>query len=181
MRSLNVLAFGFSSSWRITANSEVATIDRKNNCRIMRVPTFGRHRKFLSCIRTRPHDGSILTFDIETQYHTSMSKPTEILQGTLDLLVLRTLELAPLHGVGISDRIEQVTRGVFVVGPGSLFPALHRLAKKGWIEGEWCELESKRRVKAYRLTSSGRAQLSREKGIWKRVLTAVNQVLAEES
>jgi transcriptional regulator len=110
-----------------------------------------------------------------------MSKPAELLQGTLDLLVLRTLELAPLHGVGISDRIEQVTRGVFVVGPGSLFPALHRLAEKGWIEGEWSELENKRRVKVYKLTSSGRAQLSREKGNWKRVLTAVNQVLAEES
>jgi PadR family transcriptional regulator PadR len=122
-----------------------------------------------------------LTFDIDALYYAIMSKPTEILQGTLDLLVLRTLELAPLHGVGISDRIEQVTRGVFVVGPGSLFPALHRLAEKGWIEGEWSELENKRRVKVYKLTSSGRAQLSREKGNWKRVLTAVNQVLTEES
>jgi transcriptional regulator len=122
-----------------------------------------------------------LTFDIDTLYHATMSKPTELLQGTLDLLVLRTLELTPLHGVGISDRIEQVTRGVFVVGPGSLFPALHRLASKGWIEGEWSELENKRRVKVYKLTPSGRAQLSREKGNWKRVLTAVNQVLAEES
>ena len=110
-----------------------------------------------------------------------MSRQTEILQGTLDLLVLRTLELAPLHGVGISDRIEQVTRGVFVVGPGSLFPALHRLAEKGWIDGEWDELENRRRVKVYRLTSSGRAHLSKEKGNWKRVFTAVNQVLAEES
>jgi transcriptional regulator len=123
---------------------------------------------------------AILTFDIDWQYHAGMTKPTEILQGTLDLLVLRTLELAPLHGVGISDRIEQVTRGVFVVGPGSLFPALHRLAEKGWIEGEWGELEPKRRVKVYKLTSSGRTQLSREKGNWKRVFTAVNQVLAED-
>ena len=112
---------------------------------------------------------------------TLMSKPTELLQGTLDLLVLRTLELAPLHGVGIADRIEQVTSGVFVIGPGSLFPALHRLAEKGWVEGEWSELESKRRIKIYRLTASGRAQLSKEKGNWKRVFTAVNQVLAEES
>lgn len=110
-----------------------------------------------------------------------MSRSTEILQGTLDLLVLRTLELAPLHGVGISDRIEQVTRGAFVIGPGSLFPALHRLAESGWIKGEWGELENKRRVKIYKLTSTGRAQLSKEKGNWKRVFTAVNQVLAEES
>jgi transcriptional regulator len=109
-----------------------------------------------------------------------MAKPAELLQGTLDLLILRTLELGPLHGVGISDRIEQVTRGVFVVGPGSLFPALHRLAEKGWIDGEWTELENKRRVKSYVLTSSGRAQLAAEKRNWRKVFTAMNQVLAEE-
>jgi PadR family transcriptional regulator, regulatory protein PadR len=95
-------------------------------------------------------------------------------------MILRTLECGPLHGVGISDRIEQVTRGVFVVGPGSLFPALHRLAEKGWIKGEWSELE-KRRVKAYTLTASGRAQLTEEKRNWKKVLTAMNRVLAEET
>lgn len=109
-----------------------------------------------------------------------MSKPSELLQGTLDLLILRTLECGPLHGVGISDRIEQVTRGVFLVGPGSLFPALHRLAEKGWIEGEWSEHEGKRRVKTYTLTTSGRAQLTEEKRNWKKVLTAMNRVLAEE-
>jgi PadR family transcriptional regulator PadR len=110
-----------------------------------------------------------------------VSKPAELLQGTLDLLILRTLEAGPLHGVGISDRIEQVTRGVFVVGPGSLFPALHRLAEKEWIEGEWTELESKRRVKTYTLTASGRAQLTAEKRNWKKVLTAMGRVLAEET
>ena len=109
-----------------------------------------------------------------------MAKSAELLQGTLDLLILRTLELRPLHGVGIADRIEQVTRGVFTVGPGSLFPALHRLAEKGWIEGQWSELENKRRVKTYQLTSAGRAQLSEEKRNWKKVFTAVNQVLTEE-
>ena len=109
-----------------------------------------------------------------------MAKSAELLQGTLDLLILRTLELGALHGVGISDRIEQVTGGVFVVGPGSLFPALHRLAGRGWIEGEWTELENKRRVKVYKLMPSGRAQLSEEKRNWKKILTAVNQVLAEE-
>jgi transcriptional regulator len=110
-----------------------------------------------------------------------MGKSTELLQGTLDLLILRTLELRPLHGVGVADRIEQVTKGVFSVGPGSLFPALHRLAEKGWIRGEWGELESGRRAKFYVLTPSGRAQFAKEKRNWKSVSTAVNQVLAEES
>jgi PadR family transcriptional regulator, regulatory protein PadR len=110
-----------------------------------------------------------------------MSKPAELLQGTLDLLILRTLELHPLHGVGIADRLEQVTGGVFVVGPGSLFPALHRLSERGWIEGEWGELDSGRRAKFYAITSAGRKQLAEEKRNWRRVFTAVNQVLAEES
>ena len=110
-----------------------------------------------------------------------MARPAEILQGTLDLLILRTLELQPLHGVGIADRIEQVTKGVFVVGPGSLFPALHRLEERGWIGGEWGTLESGRRAKLYALTSAGRKQLVQEKRNWSRVATAVGQVLAEES
>jgi|SRR5579872_2190827 len=106
---------------------------------------------------------------------------SDLLQGTLDLLILRTLEQRPLHGVGISDRIEQVTRHVFVVGPGSLFPALHRLAEKGWIEGAWGELENGRRVKVYSLTQPGRAQLVQEKRNWQRVFTAMNQVLTEDA
>jgi PadR family transcriptional regulator, regulatory protein PadR len=122
-----------------------------------------------------------LTFDIDIQYHLSVGKTAELLQGTLDLLILRTLELEPLHGVGISDRIAQVTRGVFVVGPGSLFPALHRLAEKGWIEGKWGELNNGRRAKFYSLTTSGRAQLAKEKRNWRKVYMAVNQVLAEEA
>lgn len=110
-----------------------------------------------------------------------MGKPAELLQGTLDLLILRTLELQPLHGVGIADRLEQVTGGVFVVGPGSLFPALHRLADRGWIEGEWGELETGRRAKFYAITGAGRKRLAEEKRNWNRVSIAVNQVLAEES
>jgi PadR family transcriptional regulator PadR len=110
-----------------------------------------------------------------------MAKSADILQGTLDLLILRILELQPLHGVGVADRIEQVTKGVFVVGPGSLFPALHRLAERGWIEGQWGELESRRRAKLYTLTPAGRRQLSEEKRNWRKVTTAVTQVLAEES
>jgi len=110
-----------------------------------------------------------------------MAKSAELLQGTLDLLILRTLELQPLHGVGIADRIEQVTHGVFVVGPGSLFPALHRLSENGWIAGEWGELESGRRAKFYALTASGRKQLAKEKRNWERVATAMSQVLAGEA
>ena len=109
-----------------------------------------------------------------------MAKSVEILQGTLDLLILRTLDLRPMHGVGIADRIEQVTRGAFVVGPGSLFPALHRLAEKGWIEGQWDELETGRRAKFYSITTSGRAQLTKERRNWEKILTAMNQVLAQE-
>jgi transcriptional regulator len=122
-----------------------------------------------------------LTFDIDIQYTIDVSKSAELLQGTLDLLILRTLACGPLHGVAIADRIEQVTRGVFVVGPGSLFPALHRLSENGWIEGEWSELDTKRRVKTYTLTASGRAQFVEEKRNWKKISTAMNRVLAEEA
>ena len=110
-----------------------------------------------------------------------MGKSAELLQGTLDLMILRMLELRPLHGVGIADRIEQVTHGVFVIGPGSLFPALHRLAEKGWIKGEWGELENGRRAKFYVLSASGRDQLAKEKRNWAKVFTAMNQVLSEEA
>src|ERR1700704_5407235 len=98
-----------------------------------------------------------------------MAKGVDILQGTLDLLILRTLDLRALHGVGIADRIDQVTSGAFVVGPGSLFPALHRLAEKGWIEGQWDELESGRRAKFYSITPSGRAQLVKEQQNWQKI------------
>jgi DNA-binding PadR family transcriptional regulator len=85
-----------------------------------------------------------------------------------------------MHGVGIADRVEQVTRGAFVMGPGSLFPALHRLSEKGWIEGQWDELETGRRAKFYSITPSGRAQLAKERRNWEKVLTAMNQVLTQE-
>ena len=110
-----------------------------------------------------------------------MSEPSEILQGTLDLLILRTLELGPMHGLGVSDRIKQITRGVFVVKPGSLFPALHRLEQSDWIEGQWGESENRRRAKYYSLTRTGRAQLEKEKRNWNRVFSAVNRLLESES
>jgi transcriptional regulator len=100
-----------------------------------------------------------------------------LLQGTLDLLILRTLSSGPLHGVGIADRIKQVTAGAFEVKAGSLFPALYRLEGEGWILGAWGESESGRRAKVYRLTKEGRTQLTAEKKSWARIALAIQQVL----
>jgi PadR family transcriptional regulator PadR len=102
---------------------------------------------------------------------------TELLRGTLGLLVLRTLELQPLHGVGVADRISQLTGGTFSVQAGSLFPALHRLEQDGWIVGKWSTNDEGRRVKAYALTAAGRRKLAAEKQQWTRIVTAVGQVL----
>jgi PadR family transcriptional regulator PadR len=102
---------------------------------------------------------------------------TELLRGTLDLLILKTLELGPLHGVGVSERIRQVTDGTFVVAAGSLFPALHRLEQEGWIAGKWSTTDDDRRVKAYTLTVAGRRQLSTERQAWQRIVAAMEQVL----
>jgi transcriptional regulator len=102
---------------------------------------------------------------------------TDLLRGTLDLLILRTLELQPLHGLAITDRIRQVTRGTFVVPAGSLFPGLHRLEQQGWIQGGWTASDEGRRVKTYRLTAAGRRQLSAEKRQWARIVDAMTQVL----
>lgn len=112
---------------------------------------------------------------------TAVGKSAELLQGTLDLLILRTLELGALHGVGIADRIGQVTHGVFIVGPGSLFPALHRLEGKKWLTSEWGETETGHRAKFYTLTPAGRAQLVKEKRNFHKVFEAMTQVLESES
>lgn len=95
---------------------------------------------------------------------------TDLLRGTLDLLVLKSLTLEPLHGVGISRRITQITRGAFEVSFGSLFPSLHRMEEKGWVKAEWRASENNRRAKYYRLTASGRAQLKAEEQEWKQVV-----------
>ncbi len=95
---------------------------------------------------------------------------TDILRGTLDLLILKALSLEPLHGVGVSRRISQITQGAFQVSFGSLFPSLHRMEEKGWVEAEWRTSENNRRAKYYRLTSSGRAQLKVEERDWNRVV-----------
>ena len=104
-----------------------------------------------------------------------------LVKGTLDLLVLRTLELQPLHGAAIAERIFQTTRGTFQIKAGSLFPALHRLEQNGWIEGEWETLPTGPRIKSYRLTRKGRRHLSAEKAMWQRVVTAMSQVLESSS
>ena len=101
----------------------------------------------------------------------------ELLKGTLDLLILRSLDLRPMHGSAIADRIAQVTRGVFQVKAGSLFPALHRLEQEGWIEGEWQESAEGRRIRQYRLTRDGRGQLTVEKKNWTRIVAAMTALL----
>ncbi|MFZ0303593.1 MAG: PadR family transcriptional regulator [Terracidiphilus sp.] len=93
-------------------------------------------------------------------------KRTDLLRGTLDLLVLKALSLEPLHGVGISRRITQITKGAYQVSFGSLFPTLHRMEEKGWVEAEWRSSDNNRRAKYYRLTSAGRAQMKDEERQW---------------
>ena len=108
-----------------------------------------------------------------------MPPRTELLKGTLDLLILKTLETEPRHGLLIADRIEQLTRGTFSVKPGSLFPALHRLEQWGFVAGTWTSNDEGRRVKSYALTAAGRRQLASEKRQWARITVAVNLVLDE--
>lgn len=102
---------------------------------------------------------------------------TELLRGTLDLLILKALSLEPLHGVGISRRIEQITRGAFSVSFGSLFPSLHRMEEKGWVRAEWRASENNRRAKYYSLSRSGRAQLKLEEQDWNRVVKAMTTAI----
>jgi PadR family transcriptional regulator len=104
-------------------------------------------------------------------------KPTNLLQGTLDLLILRALSLAPLHGLGIARRVEQITRGTFQVKPGSLFPALHRMEEAGWLKSSWGASDNNRRAKYYELTKAGRAQLEVETEEWGRISRAIRLML----
>lgn len=109
-----------------------------------------------------------------------MARSMEMPRGTLDMLVLRTLELRPLHGIAVAERIRQVTSGAFAIGPGSLFPALHRLEQEGWIAGVWDTGASGRRRRSYTLTSAGRRQLAAERKYWQRIVVAVSDVLEQE-
>ena len=102
---------------------------------------------------------------------------SDVLRGTLDLLILKTLTLEPMHGWGISQRIQQFSRGVLDVNQGSLYPALQRLEQNGWIESEWRTTENNRRAKYYRLTSAGRRALGAEAATWRRYVDAVEMIL----
>jgi PadR family transcriptional regulator, regulatory protein PadR len=106
-----------------------------------------------------------------------MGKPTELLQGTLDLLILKTLALEPMHGWGITLRIQQVTGEVLQVRPGALYPALHRLEHQGWIVAKWGETSASRKAKYYSLTRAGRLQLEREATLFRRLSSAVTTLL----
>lgn len=106
---------------------------------------------------------------------------TELLKGTLDLLILRTLTLGPRHGLDVSRRIEQVTKGTFEVKPGSLFPALHRLEQQGFVTAEWGETEGRKRAKYYRLTRKGRKQGEAQTANWKRVAKAMARAIEATS
>ena len=105
------------------------------------------------------------------------SSRTDLLRGTLDMLILKTLSQGPLHGLGLSRQIDQVTEGAFQVKPGSLFPALHRMEQKGWIEGKWGESENNRRAKYYQLTSAGRRQLGEEQENWTQLVLTIAKVM----
>jgi PadR family transcriptional regulator, regulatory protein PadR len=107
-------------------------------------------------------------------------RQAEIMKGTLDLLVLKTLEVEPRHGVGVADRIQQISSGTFIVKPGSLFPALHRLEEDGFIKGQWDETPEGRRAKYYRITAAGQRQLAAEKKNWSRIVLAIGQILEAE-
>jgi transcriptional regulator len=105
---------------------------------------------------------------------------TDVIQGTLDMLILKTLSLQPLHGFGIARRIEQISRGVFKVNPGSLLTALQRLERAGWLDAEWRDTENSRRAKYYSLTRAGLKQLDAETADWNRRASAVARLLKAE-
>jgi PadR family transcriptional regulator len=110
-----------------------------------------------------------------------MARPTDLLQGTLDLLILKTLQLEPMHGWGISQRIRQISRDVLQVQQGSLYPALYRLENQALIAAGWGASENNRRARYYRLTAKGRRQLEAEASNWERLAAAIAQVLAATS
>jgi len=108
-----------------------------------------------------------------------MAKPTDLVQGTLDLLILKTISLEPKHGWAIAKRIQQVSREALQVQQGSLYPALHRLEQQGWIKAEWRSTETGRMAKFYSLTRAGRGQMKRQLETWTRLSSAINLVVQE--
>jgi transcriptional regulator len=110
-----------------------------------------------------------------------MPPTTDLLQGTLDVLILQTLATGPMHGWGVAQRIQQVSKDVLQIGQGSLYPALHRLEYRGWIKSEWGASENNRKAKFYGLTAAGRKQLDAELRTWERLSTAIGLVLSPAS
>jgi PadR family transcriptional regulator, regulatory protein PadR len=108
-----------------------------------------------------------------------MGKPTDLVQGTLDLLILKTLMLQAMHGWAIAKRIQQISSEVLQVQQGSLYPALHRLEQRGWVKAKWGETETGRRAKFYSLTAAGRKKLEAETADWKRLSTAINLIVSQ--
>lgn len=106
-----------------------------------------------------------------------MPKDSDLIQGTLDMLVLKALQLEPMHGWGITERIQQWSQNVLAINQGSLYPSLYRLQRQGWITSEWQVTENNRRARFYALTKAGRKQLAEERRNWERLSQAVNQVL----
>jgi len=123
-----------------------------------------------------------LTIKIKWYYAAFMTEQnTEVIQGTLDLLILKTLSIEAIHGFGIARRVEQVSRGVFKVNPGSLLTALQRLERAGWLNSEWRKTENSRRAKFYSLTRTGRKQLEIDEADWNRRAGAVARLLQQEA
>jgi PadR family transcriptional regulator PadR len=112
-----------------------------------------------------------------TNGNASMSKPTDLVQGTLDLLILKVVALEPMHGWAIAQRISQMSNDVLLVGQGSLYPALHKLEQQGWLEAEWGESENKRRAKYYTITREGRRALKDEAAQWERLSAAISGIV----
>ena len=106
-----------------------------------------------------------------------MSKPTELVQGTLDLLLLKIVALEPMHGWAIAQRLKQMSNDVLQVGPGSLYPALHKLEQQGWIRSTWTMSETQRKVKLYSLTAAGRKALAQESSQWERLSQAISGIV----
>jgi len=137
----------------------------------------GRRLRSL-CVRSGPWEAcSVSRVKMENRMNETN---TDVIQGTLDMLILKTLSLGPLHGFGIARRVEQVSRGVFKVNPGSLLTALQRLERAGWLDSEWRKTENSRRAKFYTLTRSGKKQLEAETADWNRRASAIARLLKAE-
>lgn len=130
------------------------------------------------CLDIRQQKVLLSNVEVSSTLRHTMTTRAELLQGTLDLLILKTLILGPLHGWGISKRLRQLSSDVLEVGQGSLYPALYRLEDRGWISAEWGTSDEGRRAKVYTLTASGRRQLAVERSQWRRFSAAVDEVLS---